>query len=123
MEQRIPCAHCKGSGTCANGGNGTSCAVCARKNKLPASPNQGAAYTGIVCSVCAGHAQIEPFTVRLNQRIVPVLALMLVYVALALIFAHAGRDNFHELLAFAGTLIGSVTGFYFGGRREKSKTD
>jgi hypothetical protein len=65
---------------------------------------------------------VEPLTVRLQQRIVPLLALILVYAALVLIWSYASRENFHELLAFAGTLIGSVTGFYFGGRSARNKS-
>ena len=119
MELRIQCAHCKSSGTCATAGSGASCAVCVSKHKLPAATSQDQRHTGIVCSVCSGHGHVEPFTTRLQQRIAPLLAIVLVYAALGLIWSHASKENFHELLAFAGTLIGSVTGFYFGGRSVK----
>lgn len=123
MDLRVPCAHCKSTGTCANSENETSCAVCVAKHKLPSHSSPERLYTGVVCSVCSGQGQVEPFTVRLQQRIVPLLALVLVYAALLLIWSFASRENFHELLAFAGTLIGSVTGFYFGGRAEKNKKE
>ena len=50
------------------------------------------------------------------NRIVPVLALLIVYCALAIVFLKSSKENFTEILAFAGTLIGSVTGYYFGGK-------
>jgi hypothetical protein len=119
MELRIQCAHCKSTGTCTTGGSdGTSCAVCVRKQRLP-SKCEGLRYSGVVCSVCSGLGQVEPFTARLQHRIVPLLAIVIVYVALGLVWSRSGKENFHELLAFAGTLIGSVTGFYFGGRLAK----
>ena len=36
--------------------------------------------------------------------------------ALAIVFLKSSKENFTEILAFAGTLIGSVTGYYFGGK-------
>lgn len=122
MTTQIQCAHCKGSGTCTSSANESSCAVCMKKHKLLSRANVGELFTGLVCSVCSGQGQVEPFTTRLQQRIVPSLALILVYFALALIWSFASKENFHELLAFAGTLIGSVTGFYFGGRSERARS-
>jgi hypothetical protein len=42
--------------------------------------------------------------------------LLIVYTALGLAWFFAGADHFTEVLAFAATLIGSITGYYFGGR-------
>jgi hypothetical protein len=118
MADRVPCAHCGQTGTCKNGPDGQSCEVCIRRNRpfwgIFGSRNQGAAV-GIVCSVCRGFGTIEPLSVRLHKRIVPLLAMIIVYVALYIVFAHATEDKFDQILAFAGTLIGSITGYYFGG--------
>jgi hypothetical protein len=104
------CAHCNNTGTCNKGKDGSSCEVCVRKNLK---------WT-FVCSVCEGFGKMEPFTERLHNRIVPVLALFVVYVALIIICWAACTENKHfsELLAFSSTLIGSITGYYFGGKNK-----
>ena len=71
----------------------------------------------MVCSVCHGVGVIETATERINNRIVPALALFVVYVALGMVWSKTGDDHFPEILAFAATLTGSVTGYYFGGRK------
>lgn len=108
----VSCAHCQGSGTCKNGEDDSSCSVCLKAHKLTTNDKQ----SGLVCSVCKGLGVVEPKTARLHNRIVPALALLIVYVALCLIVYFAGTDHFNAVLAFAATLIGSVTGYYFGGR-------
>jgi len=109
----FPCAHCGGSGTCRNGSAGDSCAVCLKKNKI-----ESEASTGLVCSVCLGYGAIEPRAARLRNFIAPVFALLIMYTALGLAWFFAGDDHFSEVLAFAATLIGSITGYYFGGRNK-----
>lgn len=106
------CAHCSASGCCSSGANGNSCAACQKSQNLR---NEA---PGLVCSVCKGIGVIEPKTVRINKRIVPVLALFIVYVALGLVMVNTHSDHFSEILAFAGTLIGSITGYYFGGKSQ-----
>jgi hypothetical protein len=109
----LPCAHCGGTGTCRNGNAGDSCAVCIKKNRI-----EGETSTGLVCSVCRGYGAVEPRTARLRNLIAPVFALLIVYTALGLAWFFAGEDHFTEVLAFAATLIGSITGYYFGGRNK-----
>ena len=109
----LPCAHCGGSGTCRNGNAGDSCAVCIKKNKI-----EGQSSAGLVCSVCLGYGTLEPKTARLRNFIAPVFALLIVYTALGLAWFFAGDDHFSEVLAFAATLIGSITGYYFAGRNK-----
>jgi hypothetical protein len=108
----ISCAHCQGSGTCKNGEDDSSCFVCLKARKLTTNDKQ----TGLVCSVCKGLGVVEPLTARLRNRIVPVLALLIVYVAMYMLMHFANTDHFNEVLAFVATLIGSVTGYYFGGK-------
>ena len=115
MPDRYPCAHCGTTGSCKSGRDGVSCAVCVRDNKLPADASDST-YVGLACSVCAGAGSFESTTDRLRRRVVPVLALLIVYLALAMIWANADKSTFHELLAFGGTLIGSITGYYFAGK-------
>ena len=68
--------------------------------------------------MCGGVGIAEPKSIRIHNRIVPVLALLIVYFALAIVLLKSSEENFSEILAFAGTLIGSVTGYYFGGKTE-----
>ncbi len=115
------CAHCNNTGTCNKGKDGSSCEVCVRKNqKWTFVFSVSNPRYGMVCSVCEGFGKIEPFTERLHNRIVPVLALLVVYVALIIICWAACTENKHfsELLAFSSTLIGSITGYYFGGKNK-----
>lgn len=117
---RLSCAHCGQTGTCTNGLEGRSCAACARGTGL-LRPFLGNRFpqdsSGIVCSVCDGVGSVEPYSVRLNKRIVPLLAILIVYFALAIVLFFATKDKFDQILAFAATLIGSITGYYFGGKR------
>ena len=106
----LPCAHCGAAGTCRNGSAGDSCAVCIKKNRIEGQP-----LTGLVCSVCQGYGAVEPRTGRLRNLIAPVFALLIVSSALGLAWFFAGDEHFTEVLAFAATLIGSITGYYFAG--------
>lgn len=58
-------------------------------------------------------------TARLQRRITPLLAMVIVYLALVLVWMYADSSHFPEILAFAATLIGSITGYYFGGRNSQ----
>jgi hypothetical protein len=109
----LPCAHCGGTGTCRNGNAGDSCAVCIKKNKI-----EEPASAGLVCSVCHGYGAVEARAARLRSIISPVFALLIACAALGLAWFFAGDEHFTEVLAFAATLIGSISGFYFGGRNK-----
>jgi hypothetical protein len=121
MNDQIVCAHCNGSGTCKSSSSINSCAVCIKRHRLPVQEGTQASYAGIVCSVCHGLGVSETLSVRLNRRITPLLALMIVYLVLLMIWIRSDSSNSHELLAFGGTLIGSVTGYYFGGRNARAE--
>jgi hypothetical protein len=112
----MPCAHCSGTGTCNNGQDKDSCHTCKKEQKIKLTERA----PGLVCSVCGGVGIAEPKSYRIHNRIVPILALLIVYMALILIWINASKENFSEILAFAGTLIGSVTGYYFGGKNNKT---
>ena len=113
MNKPIKCAHCESTGSCHSGKDGRSCSTCVKEKKLKESQE----HYGIVCSVCNGHGIAETKTARIHNRIVPILALLIVYVSLFIVWASMSfGDNLDSILPFAATLIGSVTGFYFGGR-------
>lgn len=58
--------------------------------------------------------RVEPKTERINKRMTPVLAYVVVVMLLSGIGLAATFDrHFSEILAFAGTVIGAITGHYF----------
>lgn len=125
MADRYPCAHCGSSGTCRNAADGKSCAVCVEAHGLVEDDYGGSACNdAIVCSVCKGMGTTETVSLRFQKHFTASLALVFVGLAFVIIviFGVQGSEHFETVLAFAGTLIGSVTGFYFGGvRGSKSK--
>lgn len=108
-----PCAHCSGVGTCKNGINEFSCAVCIKDNEL-----KGKEFAGLPCGVCGGIGQAEPRTERINKRMPAILGFMVVFLLMFGVFLSAVLKSpyFSEVLAFSGTLIGTVLGFYYSDR-------
>lgn len=102
------CAHCGKTGTCTRGENGGSCAVCARRGLFGTySPAHG-----LVCSICRGTGLLEPVSQRLAYGTGPAIALLvMVITVVTIIYGH--EKHFTEVLAFLGTLTGSITGYYF----------
>ena len=95
----------------------SSCAVCIKRAGLP--PEQVA--MGLVCSVCGGVGKAEPKTLRFLNLFLPFFAagfvgLLLIWL---MVLALRASPNFHDFLTFAGTAIGSVTGYYFGGTKHQ----
>ncbi|WP_428037056.1 molecular chaperone DnaJ, partial [Amphritea sp.] len=99
------------TGTCSSGKEGASCQACVKNHELKGKQP----YYGLACGTCNGIGQAEPTTERMNKRIKPMLALAIVFLILTFTFALALMRNqyFTEFLAFSGTLMGSVTAFYF----------
>lgn len=108
-----PCAHCSGVGTCRSGHEEQSCAVCVKDSEL-----KGQSFIGLPCSVCAGIGQAEPRTERINKRMPALLGFAVVFLLIFFVFVAAltKSEFFSEILAFAGTLIGTVLGFYYSAR-------
>ncbi|XQE67386.1 molecular chaperone DnaJ [Pseudomonas sp. P3C3] len=108
-----PCAHCAGVGTCKNGIGQNSCAICIKNSEL-----KGKDFVGLPCSICGGIGLAEAKTERINKRIPALLGFLVVFLLiLFLLFAAVTNSNyFSEILAFSGTLIGTVLGFYYSAR-------
>ncbi|HCS29315.1 MAG TPA: molecular chaperone DnaJ [Spongiibacteraceae bacterium] len=108
-----PCRHCEETGVCRAGPNGSSCLACAKYHEL-----KGKEFVGLACGTCGGLGQSEPVTERMNKRVKPLLAMLIVFLLLLSVFILALINNpyFPEFLAFASTLIGGVTAFYFNNR-------
>jgi len=109
-----PCAHCEQTGTCKNGKDGKSCPVCIKDNEI-----KGKEHIGLICASCGGIGQAEPRTERMNKRAKPLLAMFIVMFMLIVVSALAftNNENFKDILAFSGLLIGSITGYYFSSNK------
>ncbi len=110
------CKHCEGQGTCRNGNASSSCAACIKRNEL-----NGKEHFGLLCGSCGGIGKAEPMTERMNKRIAPVLATVLVISLLFMVgFSSVTKSPyFSELLAFSSAIIGSLVGFYFSHQKPK----
>ena len=110
-----PCSHCAGIGTCKNGQNLHSCAVCINQSDL-----KGKDFLGLPCSICGGIGLAEPKTERINKRMPALLGFGVVLLLILLVFfaALTNSNYFSEVLAFSGTLIGTVLGFYYSARAQ-----
>ena len=104
------CKHCDGCGTCRNGKEGSTCLACVKRNDL-----KGRDYFGLLCGSCGGIGKAEALTERMNKRIAPIIAVILIISLLVIIiYSSAMRSPyFSELLAFSSAIIGSLVGFYF----------
>lgn len=115
----VPCAHCTNTGSCKNATGGTGCARCqafwaSREERLETFLDR----TGIVCSVCWGKGVAEPSNQKWQYRFPAMLALLIIVVAVFLLLWFRGeKEAFDRILIFVSTLVGSVTGNYFGGER------
>lgn len=108
------CGHCAGHGTCNTSQNSSSCFVCA---KLAGVPDPQAMNFGLPCSICNGHGCGAPSEVKINRLVGATVTVLLCVLVFAVIFVSFNKpDNFDQVLTFAGTILGSITGFYFGGR-------
>lgn len=114
----VPCAHCHTSGTCDNGLGKVGCARCQafwteRGGKFENITER----TGIVCSVCWGKGLAEPSNQKWQYRFPAMLALLILVAAIVLLLWFDAKEGFDKILVFVSTLVGSVTGYYFGGER------
>jgi hypothetical protein len=111
--ERIFCKHCNGTGTCSTGLNGVACAVCAKRGSKFRDYSEVA--MGLPCLICEGRGSIEPFSLKLHNRFLPFFAMGFVTLLLFLVgYAVFADKSFDKVIGFAGTLIGSITGYYFG---------
>jgi drug/metabolite transporter (DMT)-like permease len=113
----VPCAHCESKGSCKTG--------CPRCRAFWIQRESGlenvSDWAGIVCSVCWGKGVAEPSNQKWQYRFPAMLALLILVVAVFLLLWFSGKDQkeaFDRILVFVSTLVGSVTGYYFGGERK-----
>ena len=120
MAELVACKHCNESGTCRNGEGDASCDRCAafwsgRDQQFPKTGK----HTGLVCSVCMGRGLAETASSQWDYRFPGILAILFVGVAFGLLYYFNNSPHFDKILVFVSTLVGSVTGYYFGGERNR----
>ena len=79
--------------------------------------------TGLKCSTCWGRGLVEPTgATRWDYRTPAYLAAGLAALTFVLLFVtyNGNGEAFNKSLIFAGTLLGSITGYYFGGQKRLS---
>jgi hypothetical protein len=76
-------------------------------------------FYGLRCSVCGGIGQDEPTTFKWHNRFLPILtgAFVAGAVILILVFGLLQHPHFDKVLVFTSTLVGSITGYYYGGEK------
>ena len=114
------CKHCSGTGTCATD-NGKSCDKCiveAKPKGIFRARLKNTTNCGIVCSVCDGLGEAQTKTNKLNSRARFTLSLAIIIpVILILVIVILHQESLApQYLTFSGTLIASITGYYFGSR-------
>jgi hypothetical protein len=121
MAELIPCKHCSESGTCRNADGEASCDRCVSfwSDRLKVFPKEGK-HTGLVCSVCFGRGLAETASSQWDYRFPGSLAILFILVAFGVLLYFHDSVHFDKVLVFVSTLVGSVTGYYFGGERNRS---
>lgn len=123
MSEFVACKHCNETGTCRNGADSGSCARCGAYWVSYVKDYKQKEGEPVLCSVCWGKGVAEPLSAKWENRFTPILAISFVVLAFLVIFVFGlwSINQFDKVLVFASTLIGSITGYYFGGER-KSKS-
>lgn len=71
---------------------------------------------GLVCSVCKGEGQVQPFANRAKTLAGPIIALYVMATAIVTII-FGQEKHFPETLAFLSTLTGSIVAYYFATKK------
>lgn len=118
MTERVDCAHCGKTGTCANGVDGCACDVCAR-SAFGKSYAEASSLKGLVCSVCEGRGFAENFSLKLQNRFLPFFAVGFLFLLLIFIMtSYFFSKNYKDVVAFAGPLVGTIIAFYFSAKNK-----
>jgi hypothetical protein len=121
--QARSCPHCGATGTCRNGKDDTSCVTCIRYYLRPKANAlndkeavQQALQLNVVtkCSVCIGRGFTEGMTYKIRSYFP--FAFAVLFVGLAFYGLSHLPEADDKLKASLMTLIGTIVGFYFGGK-------
>ena len=124
MAELVECQHCEQTGTCNKGQNGESCKRCVGLWTSRRELANGPSNLGLVCSICWGKGWTEPSSAKWNYRYPAMLALTFVVLGFLLLFVFGLRnyEHFDKILVFVSTLVGSITGYYFGAKASPTTT-
>jgi hypothetical protein len=121
--QARSCPHCGATGTCRNGKDEMSCASCVRyflnANAL-SNRDEQADKTPLElkivtkCSVCIGRGFTEGMTYKIRSYFPFGFAVLFIGIAFLAIWHLPDSDD--KLKSSLMTLIGTIVGFYFGGK-------
>ncbi|HYO63546.1 MAG TPA: hypothetical protein VER08_07815 [Pyrinomonadaceae bacterium] len=114
--ERILCAHCRGQGACYRGDRESSCPSCVKAHEFTQTAD-GQLLCGLVCSVCKGRGSVEPTSLKIQNRFIPFVTLAFLLAAIYLIYHFEQSTHFDKVLVLASTIIGGITGYYFGGEK------
>jgi hypothetical protein len=126
MEQ-APCPHCGATGTCTHGPTGTACSDCIdrisarmwqRFKVRGANADNG--QKGCWCGVCLGKGRIEGATFKFLRFFPFFFAAVFVVCCFFVLWHTRGTDGLEKLQGALTTLMGTIVGFYFGGKRSDS---
>ena len=123
MSEVVPCGHCGETGTCRTAEDGSSCDRCTTywRQQQQNFPKTGRC-AGVVCSVCFGRGLAETASSQWDYRFPALLAVLFIAAAFGILLFFEGKHSVHfdKILVFVSTLVGSVTGYYFGGERRRN---
>ena len=110
------CKHCDESGTCRTLTSLVVVSVHAGGGRISFGPEDPT--NGLICSVCWGKGLVEASAAKWSNRFPFISSSGLVLLGFACFFLISWtKIDEHQALTFSGTLLGSITGFYFGGER------
>ncbi len=121
--EQAPCPHCGSTGTCTLGPRNRQCLDCARRvrtlwwhrwtGKVPGLDDE---ELGNWCGVCCGRGRLEGATFKILKFFPFAFALLFVAACFVVIWHFKGEQN-DKISSSLLTLVGTIVGFYFGGRR------
>jgi hypothetical protein len=121
--EQAPCVHCGATGVCKNGAEGTACFDCVARlsakiwQRWTASEfNASNPQRGRWCGVCLGKGRIEGATFKILQFFPFAFALLFIGCRFVVLW-HTSHGDLDKLQGALTTIMGTIVGFYFGGRR------
>jgi hypothetical protein len=133
MAAPLDCAHCETTGTCGGDRNAQACGACIAfwqrqfsflKLNIWKPEFSDEAQKGMRCSCCWGRGVTESSSSKYDYRVPALLAGALALLSFGLLaWVHKDTDEFGKAVVFVGTLLGSITGYYFGGEKGKGTAD
>jgi hypothetical protein len=121
--EQAPCVHCGATGVCKNGPKETACFDCVARlsakiwQRWTASkPNTSNVQKGCWCGVCLGKGRIEGATFKILKFFPFAFALLFIGCCFVVLW-HTAHGELDKLQGALTTIMGTIVGFYFGGRR------